>query len=88
MPPQKNSDSHFLDRGDELGLSFDSILSALALTKVFAVMALAIIISGAMMVVMADRVAIFLERTGAGEGALRLFLLAYCRQRRWTLGAS
>ena len=39
-----------------LVFSFDSILSAMALTKVFAVMACAIVISGIMMIVLADRV--------------------------------
>ncbi|MEE2786265.1 MAG: tellurium resistance protein TerC [Myxococcota bacterium] len=57
-----------------LVFSFDSILSALALTKVFAVMALAIIISGVLMVVMADRVALFLERNRLYE-VLGLFVL-------------
>jgi predicted tellurium resistance membrane protein TerC len=42
--------------------SFDTVLSAVALTKVFAVMALAIIISGLLMVALADHVARFLEK--------------------------
>ena len=42
--------------------SFDSILSALALTKVFEVMATAIIISGIMMIALADKVSDFLKK--------------------------
>jgi predicted tellurium resistance membrane protein TerC len=57
-----------------LVFSFDSILSALALTKVFAVMAIAIIISGVMMIVMADHVAEFLKRNRMYE-VLGLFIL-------------
>ena len=44
-----------------LVFSFDSILSAIALTKVFWVMALAIIVSGAMMIFLADTVSVFLQ---------------------------
>ena len=54
--------------------SFDSILSALALTKVFAVMAAAIIISGLMMLLLADRVANFLAANRMYE-VLGLFIL-------------
>ena len=54
--------------------SFDSILSALALTKVFAVMAAAIVISGAMMVLLADRVSDFLKKNRMYE-VLGLFIL-------------
>ena len=54
--------------------SFDSILSALALTKVFAVMAAAIIISGVLMIVMADRVSDFLKKNRMYE-VLGLFIL-------------
>ncbi len=57
-----------------LVFSFDSILSALALTKVFAVMALAIVISGVLMIVMADKVADFLARNRMYE-VLGLFIL-------------
>lgn len=57
-----------------LVFSFDSILSALALTDVFAVMATAIIISGVLMIVMADRVATFLARNRMYE-VLGLFIL-------------
>ena len=54
--------------------SFDTVLSAIALTKVFWVMALAIIISGILMVVMAEHVARFLERNRMYE-VLGLFVL-------------
>ena len=54
--------------------SFDSILSALALTDVFVVMATAIIISGAMMIWLADRVAEFLKKNRMYE-VLGLFIL-------------
>ena len=57
-----------------LVFSFDSILSALALTEVFAVMAAAIIISGVMMIVLADRVADFLKKNRMYE-VLGLFIL-------------
>ncbi len=54
--------------------SFDSILSAIALTDVFAVMAAAIIISGVMMIVLADTVADFLKKNRMYE-VLGLFIL-------------
>ncbi len=54
--------------------SFDTVLSAVALTKVFAVMALAILISGALMVLLADHVARFLEKNRLYE-VLGLFVL-------------
>ena len=54
--------------------SFDSILSAIALTDVFMVMAAAIVISGILMVVMADRVADFLKKNRMYE-VLGLFIL-------------
>jgi len=54
--------------------SFDSILSAIALTDVFAVMALAIVISGVMMIVLADTVAEFLKKNRMYE-VLGLFIL-------------
>ena len=57
-----------------LVFSFDSILSALALTRVFAVMAMAIVLSGIMMVVLADHVATFLHRNRMYE-VLGLFIL-------------
>jgi predicted tellurium resistance membrane protein TerC len=57
-----------------LVFSFDSILSALALTDVFAVMAAAIVVSGVMMIVLADTVAEFLKRNRMYE-VLGLFVL-------------
>ena len=57
-----------------LVFSFDSILSAMALTKVFALMATAIVISGILMIVMADHVAEFLKKNRMYE-VLGLFIL-------------
>jgi len=54
--------------------SFDSILSAMALTKVFWVMATAIVISGIMMLWLADHVAEFLKKNRMYE-VLGLFIL-------------
>ncbi len=54
--------------------SFDSILSALAISDVFAVLATAIVISGLLMVTLADRVASFLEQNRKYE-VLGLFIL-------------
>ena len=54
--------------------SFDSILSAIALTKVFEVMATAIIISGIMMIALADKVSDFLKKNRMYE-VLGLFIL-------------
>jgi predicted tellurium resistance membrane protein TerC len=54
--------------------SFDSILSALALTDVFWVMAVAIVVSGVMMIVMADQVSAFLQKNRMYE-VLGLFVL-------------
>lgn len=54
--------------------SFDSILSAMALTNVFWVMAVAIIISGVAMVWLSDRVATFLAKNRMYE-VLGLFIL-------------
>ena len=54
--------------------SFDSILSAMALTDVFMVMALAIIISGLLMIWLADRVSEFLKKNRMYE-VLGLFIL-------------
>jgi predicted tellurium resistance membrane protein TerC len=54
--------------------SFDSILSAVALTDVFWVMATAIIISGVLMMALADTVAEFLKRNRMYE-VLGLFIL-------------
>jgi len=57
-----------------LVFSFDSILSAIALTDVFWVMAAAIVISGFLMVYLADRVSSFLEKNRMYE-VLGLFVL-------------
>ena len=57
-----------------LVFSFDSILSAMALTDVFWVMATAIIISGALMIWLADRVSAFLRKNRMYE-VLGLFIL-------------
>lgn len=54
--------------------SFDTVLSAVALTDNFWVMALAILISGVLMVVLAERVATFLARNRMYE-VLGLFVL-------------
>lgn len=54
--------------------SFDTVLSAVALTKNFIVMTAAIIISGLLMVLMADAVANFLKRNRMYE-VLGLFVL-------------
>lgn len=57
-----------------LVFSFDSILSAIALTDVFWVMATAVIISGVLMIALADHVAEFLKRNRMYE-VLGLFIL-------------
>ncbi len=54
--------------------SFDSILSALAITDVFPVLAFAIFLSGAAMLILADGVTEFLERNRMYE-VLGLFIL-------------
>ena len=54
--------------------SFDSILGAVALTDVFWVMAVAIIISGVLMMVLADTVSEFLKKNRMYE-VLGLFIL-------------
>lgn len=54
--------------------SFGSILSAMALTKVFWIMALAIVISGILMISLADHVAEFLKKNRMYE-VLGLFIL-------------
>ncbi|MGR3723752.1 tellurium resistance protein TerC [Abyssibius alkaniclasticus] len=54
--------------------SFDSVLSALAITKVFALLALAIILSGVAMLVLADGVTEFLKKNRMYE-VLGLFIL-------------
>ncbi len=57
-----------------LVFSFDSILSAMALTDVFWVMATAIIIGGILMIWLAERVSTFLEKNRMYE-VLGLFIL-------------
>ncbi len=57
-----------------LVFSFDSILSAMALTEVFWVMATAIIIGGILMIFLADTVADFLQKNRMYE-VLGLFIL-------------
>jgi len=57
-----------------LVFSFDSILSTIALTDVFWVMAAAIGISGALMIALADHVSVFLQRNRMYE-VLGLFIL-------------
>ncbi|MDH3645816.1 MAG: tellurium resistance protein TerC [Gammaproteobacteria bacterium] len=57
-----------------LVFSFDSILSAIALTDVFMVMAIAIIIGGILMIWLSDHVATFLEKNRMYE-VLGLFIL-------------
>lgn len=54
--------------------SFDSILSALAITDVFPVLAIAILVSGAAMYLLADRVAEFIQKNRKYE-VLGLFIL-------------
>ena len=54
--------------------SFDSVLSALAITDVFAILAFAIILSGLAMLVLADGVTAFLEKNRMYE-VLGLFIL-------------
>ena len=57
-----------------LVFSFDSILAAIALTNVFPVMVVAIIIGGLIMILMADKVTEFLKRNRMFE-VLGLFIL-------------
>ena len=57
-----------------LVFSFDSILSAMALTDVFTIMATAIVIGGILMIWLADRVSKFLEENKLYE-VLGLFVL-------------
>ena len=57
-----------------LVFSFDSILSALAITDVFAVLAIAIVASGLGMLLLADRVSDFIQRNRKYE-VLGLFIL-------------
>ena len=57
-----------------LVFSFDSILSAIAITNVFPVLAIAIIVSGLAMLAVADQVAYFLQKHRMYE-VLGLFIL-------------
>ena len=57
-----------------LVFSFDSILSAMAITKVAWIMTIAIVISGILMIVMADKVSEFLQKNRLYE-VLGLFIL-------------
>ncbi len=57
-----------------LVFSFDSILSAIALTDVFLVMATAIVLTGILMLILADRVADFIQENRMYE-VLGLFVL-------------
>ena len=57
-----------------LVFSFDSILSAMALTEIFWIMAAAIVISGIMMIVLAETVSTFLAKNRMYE-VLGLFVL-------------
>ena len=57
-----------------LVFSFDSILSAMALSKVFIIMATAIVISGVLMIWLSDYVATFLEKNRMYE-VMGLFIL-------------
>jgi predicted tellurium resistance membrane protein TerC len=57
-----------------LVFSFDSILSAIALTRVFWVMAVAIVVSGVAMIFLSDQVSAFLKRNRMYE-VLGLFIL-------------
>jgi len=54
--------------------SFDSILSAMAITKIFPIMATAILIGGALMVLLADTVTEFIQKNRMYE-VLGLFVL-------------
>jgi len=54
--------------------SFDSILSALAITKIFPILAAAIVISGVAMLALADGVTLFLQKNRMYE-VLGLFIL-------------
>ena len=57
-----------------LVFSFDSILSAMALTELLSIMTVAIVFSGLLMMLLADRVAIFLQKNRMYE-VLGLFIL-------------
>lgn len=73
-PTRSVAKSIFLIVLMNLVFSFDSILSAMALTDSFWIMAIAIVISGLLMIWLADHVAIFLEKNRMYE-VLGLFIL-------------
>ena len=72
--PQSAAKVIFLIVAMNVVFSFDSILSAMALTNVFPVMATAIVIGGVLMIVLADKVADFLQKNRMYE-VLGLFVL-------------
>jgi predicted tellurium resistance membrane protein TerC len=59
-----------------LVFSFDSILSAMAITKVAWVMTIAIVISGILMIVMADKVSTFLQKNRLYEVLVGILLIS------------
>ena len=67
-------DIHVLIVIMNLVFSFDSILSAMALTELLSIMTVAIVFSGLLMMLLADRVAIFLQKNRMYE-VLGLFIL-------------
>ena len=73
-PSRSVAKSVFLIVLMNLVFSFDSILSAMALTDSFWIMATAIVISGVLMIWLADHVAVFLEKNRMYE-VLGLFIL-------------
>ena len=71
--------------------SFDSILSAMALTHVFWVMATAIIIGGILMIALADTISVFPSEESHVRGAWSVHFVyrwSHVGQRRWPLGTS
>ena len=72
--PQSVGKIVFLIVTMNLVFSFDSILSAMALSDVFVVMATAVIIGGILMIALADKVAGFLQKNRMYE-VLGLFIL-------------
>ena len=73
-PPRSLGSVIFWIVAMNLVFSFDSILSAMALTDVFWVMATAILVGGALMIWLSDRVTLFLEKNRMYE-VLGLFIL-------------
>ena len=74
LPQKSMSSILFLIVSMNLVFSFDSILSAIALSDVFWVMATAIVIGGILMIWLADRVSAFLQKNRMFE-VLGLFIL-------------